>query len=69
MGSVDRIFRTALALLIIVLFFLNIITGLLATILILLSIIFLITSFVSFCPIYAVLGIKTCKVSEDLIKK
>lgn len=59
MGSVDRIIRTALAILVAVLYFTNIISGTLALVLGALAIIFLITSFVSFCPLYSLFNFST----------
>lgn len=59
MGSVDRIIRTALAILVAVLYFTNIISGTLALVLGAFAIIFLITSFVSFCPLYSLFNFST----------
>ena len=59
MGSVDRIIRTALAIIVAVLYFTNIISGTLALVLGAFAIIFLITSFVSFCPLYSLFNFST----------
>ena len=59
MGSVDRIIRTALAILVAVLYFTNTISGTLALVLGTFAIIFLITSFVSFCPLYSLFNFST----------
>ena len=59
MGSVDRIIRTALAILVAVLYFTNTISGTLALVLGAFAIIFLITSFVSFCPLYSLFNFST----------
>lgn len=69
MGSADRILRIVVAVIVAILFFTGVITGLLATILLVLAVVFLLTSFVSFCPLYTLFGIKTCKVDETIIKK
>lgn len=61
MGNVDRVIRVLIAAVIAVLYFANIITGTLGIILLALGGIFLLTSLVSFCPLYAPFGIKTCK--------
>lgn len=61
MGSTDKIIRILLAVAVGVLYFTNIISGTLAIILLALAVIFILTSFVSFCPLYVPLGIKTCK--------
>lgn len=63
MGTADRIIRTIIAIVIAVLYFTNVITtGTLFIVLAIVAGIFLVTSAVSFCPLYAIFGIKTCKV-------
>lgn len=64
MSKADGIIRVIIAAIIATLYFSNILTGTLGIILLVLAGIFVLTSFVSFCPIYAVLGIKTCKVKS-----
>ncbi|MBK7874117.1 MAG: DUF2892 domain-containing protein [Saprospiraceae bacterium] len=64
MGSTDRIMRSIIAVVIGVLFFTKMITGTLGIVLLVLAGIFLLTSFVSFCPIYAPFGISTCAVEK-----
>lgn len=59
MGTADRIIRILIAALIAVLFFTNVITGTLGIILLVLAGIFLITSFISFCPLYYPFGLRT----------
>jgi hypothetical protein len=61
MGLTDRIIRIALAAIIAVLYFTNTISGTLALVLGAFAIIFIITSFVSFCPLYSPFGISTRK--------
>lgn len=60
MGKADRVIRIIIALAIVALYFGNVISGTLAIILLVLAGIFLLTSFVSFCPLYAPFGISTC---------
>jgi len=64
MGAVDRGIRILVAVIIAVLYFTDQITGLAAIILGILAIVFLVTSFVSFCPLYAPFKISTIKKSE-----
>jgi len=64
MGSTDRIIRLFAAAVIAVLYLAGTLTGTLAIILLILAGIFVLTSFVSFCPLYAPFGIKTCKINE-----
>ena len=60
MGNADRIIRILLAAVFAVLYFTNTITGTLGLILLVLGIVFLLTSLVGSCPLYAVLGVNTC---------
>ena len=64
MGSVDRIVRIVLAIIFGVLFFTNVVTGTLGIILLVLGVVFLLTSVVSFCPLYLPFGISTCAKKE-----
>ena len=61
MGSTDKIIRIAAAVVIAVLYFTNTISGTLALILGVFAIIFIITSFVSVCPLYIPFGLSTRK--------
>lgn len=65
MGMTDKIIRIIIAAVIAILFFTNVINGTLGIILLVLAGIFLLTSFISFCPLYAPFGINTCKVKEQ----
>lgn len=65
MGASDRIIRVIIAALIVTLFFTNIIAGTIGIVLLILAGIFLLTSFISFCPLYAPFGLSTCKVKEE----
>ena len=58
-GSIDQIIRYALAAIIIILFVLNVVTGILGYILLAVAAIFIVTSLLNFCPIWWMLGIKT----------
>jgi len=62
MNGADRIIGALIALTFIGLYFGDVITGGIGITLIVVSVIFLLTSFISFCPIYAIFGISTCKV-------
>ena len=60
MGAADRIFRILIAVIIIAIYFAtNLISGILAIILLILSGVFIATSFISFCPLYLPFGINT----------
>lgn len=60
MGSVDKIARLVVASLIVVLFLTNVISGTIAMVLLALGLVFVLTSFISFCPLYYPFGISTC---------
>ena len=59
MGMTDKIIRTLIAVVMLVLYFTNVVTGTIGIVLIVVSLVFLLTSLVSFCPLYAVLGISS----------
>jgi hypothetical protein len=59
MGFADRIIRLLLAALVAVLYYMDIISGTLGIILVVLAIIFLVTSLISFCPLYLPFGLST----------
>lgn len=65
MGSADKMIRIILAVVFSVLYFTGTVTGTLGIVLLVLGGIFLLTSFVSFCPLYTILGINTCKVKQQ----
>ena len=64
MGNTDRIVRLLLAIVVAVLYFTNTITGTLGVVLLVLSVVFVVTSLVSFCPLYTLIGIDTCGVKK-----
>jgi len=61
MGSTDKIIRILVALVIILLYFTHLISGTLAIVGLILSGIFILTGFISFCPLYLPFGISTRK--------
>ncbi|WP_353548383.1 DUF2892 domain-containing protein [Sediminibacterium sp. KACHI17] len=61
MGSADRIIRVILAIFFAVLYFTGTVTGTWGTVLVVLGGIFLATSVISFCPLYTLVGLNTCK--------
>jgi hypothetical protein len=52
MGTLDRILRVSIAVLVAVLYFTNVISGTLAIVLGILALVFLLTSLVGVCPLY-----------------
>ena len=61
MGSADKITRLILAAIVAILYFTNVITGTLGIILLIVAGVFVLTSLISFCPLYTPFGINTCK--------
>ena len=60
MGNADRIIRFIIAAIIGVLYYTGTISGTLGIVLLVLAGVFLLTSFISFCPLYAPFGLSTC---------
>ena len=61
MGSADRIIRILIAAVFAVLYFTGTVTGTIGLVLLVLGGVFLFTSIISFCPLYTLVGINTCK--------
>jgi hypothetical protein len=61
MGTIDRIVRLILAAAVAILYYTGNLTGLAAIILGILAVIFVVTSFIAFCPLYLPFGLSTRK--------
>ncbi len=61
MGAIDKVIRVLIAIVFAILFFTKVITGAVGIILLVLAIIFVLTSLISFCPLYKPFGINTAK--------
>lgn len=59
MGNTDRIIRLVIAGVLTLLWFQNIITGTAGIIALIVAAVFVVTSLVSFCPLYTILGINS----------
>lgn len=64
MGTLDKGIRLVIAIAIALLYFFNAISGTIAYVLMAVAIIFLLTSFINFCPLYTLFGINTCKLKK-----
>jgi hypothetical protein len=64
MGTIDKAVRILLALVIGALYGANIISGGVAIVLLVIASVFIVTSFISFCPLYIPFGINTAKKKE-----
>lgn len=60
MGTTDRVLRVIVAIVLAVLYYNGTITGTLGLTLIVLSVVFVLTSLVGFCPLYLPFGMNTC---------
>lgn len=65
MGSTDKTIRILIAVVIGILYYMGTISGTLGIVLLVLAGIFVLTSFMSFCPLYLPFGISTCKTNEE----
>ena len=59
-GTVDRVIRILLAVVFAALYFNENVTGTLGLVLVVLGGVFALTSLLSFCPLYALVGLSTC---------
>jgi len=60
MGNIDRIIRVIVAAIFAGLYFTGTVTGIVGIILLVLGFVFVLTSIVSFCPLYVPFGLNTC---------
>lgn len=58
-GTIDKVVRILIAVVIAILFFTHVISGTVGIILLVLAAIFVLTSLISFCPLYLPFGINT----------
>ncbi len=64
MSNADRIIRVLIAGLLAYLYFSGIVAGTLGLVLVILAGVFVLTSLVSFCPIYPIFGLSTCSINQ-----
>jgi uncharacterized membrane protein YGL010W len=64
-GSTDKLVRLALAIVLIVLYYKEVLTGTLGYVALGLALVLTITSLISFCPLYVPFGLKTTKNTEE----
>lgn len=64
MGSVDKIIRLIVAAVLAFLFYNGTLTGTIGIVAVVAAGVFALTSLVSFCPLYPLLGINTCSVKK-----
>ena len=61
MGTIDKVVRILIAIAFVVLYFTHVISGTLAIVLLIVAGLFVVTSLISFCPLYLPFGINTGK--------
>jgi hypothetical protein len=61
MGNTDKMIRILIAIALGILIYTNVVTGTIALVLGIVGAVFVLTSLVSFCPLYRVFGMSTCK--------
>ena len=66
MGSYDKLIRLAVAIVLIALYYTGVLTGTLGIIALVVALVLTITSLISFCPIYGLFGMNSCK--KELLK-
>jgi len=64
LGSADRVIRILLGAVLAFLYYNQSVSGTLGIVLLIVGIVLVLTSFISFCPLYAILGIKTSKTKD-----
>jgi len=60
MGSADRVIRLVIAAIAVFLYYNGTLTGTMGIVALVLAAVFTLTSLVSFCPLYAIVGLSTC---------
>ncbi|MDT8346204.1 MAG: DUF2892 domain-containing protein [Flavobacteriaceae bacterium] len=59
MGKADKLLRLLLSIVLLTLYLTNVISGTWAIVALVVAVIFSVTSFINFCPLYALIGLKT----------
>jgi hypothetical protein len=60
MGTADRVIRLLVAAIAVFLYLNGTLTGTMGIVALVLAVVFTLTSLVSFCPLYAIVGMSTC---------
>jgi len=64
MGIADKVIRILIAIVIALLFYFKVVTGTFGIVLLVFAGIFVLTSFISFCPLYTIFGFSTCPMKK-----
>jgi hypothetical protein len=65
MSSYDKLIRLGLSIVIIILYYKEVVTGTLGIIALLFALFLTITSLIGYCPIYRIVGIKTSNMEDE----
>jgi hypothetical protein len=65
MGAIDRVLRLLIAVVFVVLYLTDVVTGTWGIVMLIVALIFVVTSFISFCPLYLPFGISTCNKNKS----
>ncbi len=61
MGTADKLIRLIVAAILVILYFSGVVTGTIGIVLLVLAAVFVLTSIISFCPLYLPIGLNTAK--------
>ncbi|MBP6611401.1 MAG: DUF2892 domain-containing protein [Paludibacter sp.] len=61
MGSGDKLVRLLLAIVLILLFYFEVLTGTAGIVALIVALVFSVTSLINFCPLYPIFKINTCR--------
>ncbi|WP_339656530.1 DUF2892 domain-containing protein [uncultured Maribacter sp.] len=64
MGSTDRFIRIFIAVALLTTFYTDTVTGTLGYVMAAIAGVLILTTFISFCPLYTLFGINTCKIKK-----
>ena len=67
MAFADRVIRISIAALFAALYFSTIVTGIWAYVMLAIGAVFLLTSLISVCPLYSLLGISICRLKNKTV--
>ncbi|MDA8979725.1 DUF2892 domain-containing protein [Chitinophagales bacterium] len=65
MGKTDKLIRLFVVIGFALLSYFEVVSGVLSSVLLGVAGVFLLTSFLNFCPLYALIGVNTCSVEEQ----
>lgn len=65
MSNMDRLVRIVLAIIFVALYYTGVLPGTAGLVLSILGGVFVLTSLISFCPLYALFGLSTCPVETE----